>query len=206
MANNTQTVQERIVNRIYGKGRGWVFGPKHFLDLGPRKSVDMALLRLLEAGTIRRLARGLYDYPRTHPHLGQLSPSPESVARAIGRSDAIRLQPSGAYAANLLGLSTQVPGRIVYLTDGPEKTVEVGNQRIELKRTTPKNMRTAGRTSGLVIQAFRYLKEQGVTDEVIATLRQTLSEDDRQQLWKDRIYAPSWMHGYFREILVREND
>jgi hypothetical protein len=89
-----QSIENKVIARIYGKGRGWAFSPKHFLDLGPRKSVDMALTRLRQAGTIRHLARGLYDYPAKHPKLGLLSPSPESVARAIAKSDAIRLCPA----------------------------------------------------------------------------------------------------------------
>jgi len=186
--------------RIHGNGKGWVFTPKHFLDLGPRKSVDMALARLRQAGTIRHLVRGLYDYPKQHPKIGLLSPSPDAVAQAIAKSEAIRLQPSAAYAVNLLGLSRQVPAQIVYLTDGAEKIIEIGRQHIRLKRTTPKNMATAGTTSGLVIQAFRYLGKNGVTAAHIAHLQRTLSPDDREKLWQDRVHTPAWMHRPFDQI------
>jgi Family of unknown function (DUF6088) len=155
---------------------------------GSRAAVDQALSRYARAGTIRRLSRGLYDYPSQHPKLGVLSPIPDAIAKAISEKDEIRLQPSGAYAVNRLGLSQQVPAKIVYLTDGPQKSVVVGNQTIQLRRTTPKNMSTAGHTSGLVTQAFRYLGKSGLTSTHIATLRRTLSADDRKQLWKDRIY------------------
>jgi len=168
--------------------------------LGTRTSVGNTLSELTEAETIRRLARGLYDYPKKHPKLGLLSPDPREIARAIGEKDDSRLQPSGAYAVNLLGLSQQVPAKIVYLTDGAEKSVEVGNQRIQLKRTTPKNMATADRASGLVIQAFRYLKKDGVTDTHLETLRRTLPEADRERLWKDRVHAPAWMHPLFEKL------
>jgi hypothetical protein len=195
-----QSVQNKIVARIYGKGRGWVFTPSHFLDLGARKSVDMSLVRLADAGTIRRVAHGLYDYPKQHMTLGTLSPQPDAIAQAVSRSDATRLQPSGAYAVNLLGLSQQVPAKIVYLTDGAKKTVVVGRQEIQLKPTTPKNMKTAGRVSGLVIQAFRYLKKDSVDSAVIDQLCRTLSDGDKAQLWKDRIYAPAWMYPHFQAI------
>lgn len=196
----SQIVQNKILSRIYGKGRGWVFTPNHFLDLGARSAVDQALSRLTTAGTIRRLAFGLYDYPKKHPKLGLLSPNPDAIARAISEKDDSRLQPSGAYAVNLLGLSQQVPAKIVYLTDGAEKSVEVGKQLIKLRRTTPKNMATAGRPSGLVIQAFRYLKKDSVTDDHIATLKRTLPDADRERLWKDRVYAPAWMHPLFEQL------
>ena len=177
-----------------------MFTPKRFLDLGSRDAVDQALFRLSQHGTIRKLSRGLYDYPKQHPQLGLLNPDPDAVAKAIGEKDEIRLQPSGAFAVNRLGLSQQVPAKMVYLTDGPEKSVRVGNQTIQLTRTTPRNMATAGSTSGLVIQAFRYLGKEGVTSDHIATLRRALSPDDRIRLSRDRIYAPAWMHRHFAEI------
>lgn len=196
----SQVVHNKILGRIYGKGRGWVFTPKRFLDLGSRSAVDKALNRLADSGTIRRLTRGLYDYPEKHPKLGLLSPAPDAIAKAISEKDESRLQPSGPYAVNRLGLSQQVPTKIVYLTDGTEKSVSVGNQIIQLRRTTPKNMATAGSASGLVIQAFRYLGKDGITSSNIATLRRVLSADDRARLLRDRIYAPAWMHRHFAEI------
>ena len=195
-----QAIQNKVVSRIYGKLRGWVFTPNHFLDLGSRSAVGNSLSQLTAAGTIRRLAFGLYDYPQKHPKLGLLSPKPDTVAQAISEKDDTRLQPSGAYAVNLLGLSQQVPAKIVYLTDGAEKNVTVGNQQIQLRRTTPKNMATAGRPSGLVIQALRYLKKDGVTDDHIAILKRILPDADRERLWKDRIYAPAWMHPLFKKL------
>jgi len=194
------SVKNKVVARIYGKGRGWVFTPNHFLDLGVRKSIDMALSRLEDAGTIRHLARGLYDYPAQHKKLGTLSARPDAVAQALSKSDASRLQPSGAYAVNLLGLSQQVPAKIVYLTDGADRKVQIGKQCILLKKTTPKNMQTAGRTSGLVIQALRYLKKDGVTSGMKAQLRRILSDKDKSQLQRDKIYAPVWTHAVFDEI------
>jgi hypothetical protein len=167
--------------------------------------VDKALGRFTTAGTIRHLAFGLYDYPKKHPKLGLLSPNPDTIARAISEKDDSRLQPSGAYAVNLLGLSQQIPAKIVYLTDGAEKNVAVGNQQIQLRRTTPKNMATAGRSSGLVIQAFRYLKKDGVTDDHIATLNRTLPDADRERLWKDRVHAPAWMHPHFEQLRPRSS-
>lgn len=198
----SQSVQDKIIARIYGKGRGCVFTPKRFLDLGARTAIDKALGRLADAGTIRRLARGLYDYPKKHPKLGLLSPTPDAIAKAISEKDALRLQPSGAYAVNLLGLSQQVPSKIVYLTDGAEKKITVGKQTILLRHTTPKNMVTAGTTSGLVIQAFRYLGKNGVEATHLGTLRSTLPKEDRARLWKDRVHAPAWMHHHFEEIAV----
>jgi len=103
----SQGVENKVLARIYGKGRGWVFSPKKFFDLGPSISVHTALSTLASSGTIRRLARGLYDYPKKHPDLGLLSPTPEAVAEAIATREGTKIQPSGAYSLNLLGLTEQ---------------------------------------------------------------------------------------------------
>ena len=189
----TQSIDNKVVSRIYGKKRGWVFTPHHFLNLGSRTAVAKALERLAESGTIRRLARGLYDYPEKHPVLGELPANYERIAQALAGRDSLKIQPSGAYAANLLGLTEQVPARIVFLTDGANKTVQVKNQQIVLKRTTPKNMATAGRVSGLVIQALRYLGKDYVNDKIIGILKKRLTEDDKRRLMRDFRYAPAWI-------------
>ena len=196
----TQSVDKAILSRVRGRGRGAVLLPSDFLDLGSRAAVDVALHRLTKKGAIRRLGRGIYDYPKEHPVLGVLVPSVEAIARAIAGRDRSRLQPTGAYAANLLGLSEQVPGRVVFLTDGLSRTVKVGSMTIELRRTTPRNMAAAGRLSGLLIQALRSLGADHVTPARIASLKRKLPLERRRELMKDIKLAPAWMHRIFREL------
>ena len=155
---------------------------------------------MVEEGILRRIARGIYYFPKKHPELGTLSPDPDKVAKAIAGKFASRLQPTGAYAANLLGLSTQVPAKIVYLTDGRAKTVRIGKQQIQLRHTTPKNMAMAGRVSGLVIQAFRYLGKDHIDQHMIAHLRKVIKGEDKKQLLKDARYAPAWVADHLRAI------
>lgn len=195
-----QTIDNKVVSRIYGKKRGWVFTPINFLDLGSRMAVDQALGRLTKSGTIRRLSRGLYDYPVKHPDFGDLPPNYDRIAQALVGRDNLRIQPSGAYAANLLGLTEQVPAKIVFLTDGPNRKVQVGKRTIILKRTTPRNMATAGRISGLVIQALRYLKRGNIDSAVVIKLKRRLSDDDKSTLMNDIRYAPAWIGNIFRKI------
>lgn len=182
------------------RGRGYVFTPGDFLDLGSRAAVDKVLSRSCQAGTIRKLARGLYDYPRSDPRLGLLSPSTDDIAKALRDRDSTRLQPSGGHAANILGLSDQVPVRVVYLTDGPSRQVQLGKRRIVLKRTTPRNMATTGTISGLVIQALRWVGQRHVDDKTIEILRRRLSDSDKQRLLKDLRYAPAWIAGIMRKV------
>src|SRR5262249_4063250 len=190
----------RILARIHRCGHGSVFVPGDFLDLGSREAVDVVLHRLTRKGTIRRLARGLYDFPKEHPVLGLLSRSADVVARALAGRDRTRLQPTGADAANILGLSEQVPAKAVFLTDGPSRTVKVGPMTIQLRRTTPRNMEAAGRLSGLLMQALRELGEEHVTPARRQHLKRTLPADKRRELLKDLRLAPAWVHPNFPEL------
>lgn len=195
-----QSIDSKVLASIRAHGPGHVFVPADFMDLGSREAIDIALHRLAAAGEIRRLARGVYDFPNRHPVLGTLSPSAETIAQALAGRDRSRLQPAGAYAANALGLSEQVPAKAVFLTDGASRTVKIGPMTIQLRRTTPRNMAAAGRLSGLVIQAFRELGKNHVTPARVERLKRTLSADQRQELLKDLKLAPAWMHPIFREL------
>lgn len=200
MGKHLKSVDSQIVNRLLRNGRGWVFTPAHFADLGSRNAIDLALMRHARAGTIRQLARGLYDYPIDHPTLGRIPASADAVARALARRDAVRLQPTGAYAANLLGMSDQVPARIEFLTDGASRSVKLGRREIVLRKTTPRNMATAGSRSGTVIQALRWLGSKEVDERALSILRRQLSESDRRRLQKDLVYAPAWIARILRQL------
>jgi len=197
---STQSIDNKVLSRIYGRGRGSVHVPTDFLDLGSREAVGLALHRMAKKGTIRRLARGIYDYPKQHPKLGALSPSAETIALALAGRDRSRLQPAGAYAANILGLTEQVPAKAVFLTDSLSKTAKIGSMTIQLRQTTPRNMAAAGRLSGLLIQAFRELGKEHITPVRIQHLQRTLPANKRRELLKDIKLAPAWMHAIFRTL------
>lgn len=200
MTTTTQTIDSQIRSRIYGHGRGWVFTPKHFQTLGGAAAIDSCLRRLKAAGIIRQLARGLYDYPVQDPILGTVAPSADAIARALVARDAIRIQPSGAYAANVLGLSDQVPSRIVFLTDGPARKVRIGKREIILQHTTPRNMATAGRISGTIIQALRHLGQDQIDDQALAVLRRRITDADHSTILKDLVHAPAWIAEILRRL------
>ena len=194
------SIDHQILKAINALGRGAVFVPTDFLSFGSRHTIDTVLHRLVRKGTIRRLARGIYDFPEEHPKLGKLQPSPEKRAAALVGRDCTRIQPTGAYAANILGLSEQVPAKVVFLTDGPSRTVKIGMITIQLRRTTPKNMAMAGRLSGLLVQAFRELGKENMTAERLEHLKRILPLDKRQELLKDIRLTPEWMHSIFRKL------
>lgn len=172
---------------------GWCFTPGDLQGLGNELAILQALLRLQKQGTIRRLSWGLYEYPREHKKLGLLPPDTEQVVKAVARKDQTRMLPSGALAANLLGLSNQVPAKAVYLTEGLSKRIRIGNREIIFKKTTPKNMATADTPAGLVIQALKHIGKNQVDDTMISILKKRLTKEDRESLRRQVKYAPAWI-------------
>ena len=194
------SLTEKIFKQITQNNPGWVFTPVDFLNLGTPHAVGMVLLRLTQKKKIRKLAHGLYDIPKEHAILGPLTPSPDAVANALAKRDCLQIQPSGAYAANLLRLSDQVPAKITYLCNASPRTIKIGKQTIQFSKSSMRRMAAAGRMSGLVFEALRYLGKQQVTQEKVTPLRKLLSEQDRHQLTQDIRLAPVWMHKIIRFI------
>ncbi len=197
-----QLTENKIQELIKAKGKGFVFTSKYFSSKTDDVSVvTSALSRLVQKKVIRRLAHGLYDLPEVHPKLGAIMPSTEKVIEAIKTSEAIEVQPTGAYAANLLGLSTQIPMRIELYTNGPKKTIRFGKQEILLKPTTPKNMIGAGTKAGLILHAFRQIGKDNVTEEMIKRIKNLLEEKEIKQIKKQAQYAPAWIAKIMRELI-----
>jgi Family of unknown function (DUF6088) len=193
------SIASKILDRVRRKGRGSVWSPTDFLDLGSRDSVDQSLSRLVRRGQLRRIARGVYAYPVLSARLGALTPPPDDVAAALAKAKGGRIQVSGARAANDLGLSTQVPAQAVYLTDGPSRTVKVGRQVIRLKHVSSNQMAGAGTRAGMVIQALRYLGRD-VDPGVLRRLAPQLSAADRRVLWNSASAAPGWVQPALRQL------
>jgi len=180
------------MRRARAGGRGSVFTPSDFLDAAGRAAVDQALSRLVKSGKLRRLARGLYDYPKVHPKLGPLSPAPDDVARALARETGSRAQIAGADAANALGLSTQVPAKSLYLTDGPSRRIVLGRRVIDLRHASPKHLIAPGSPAGTVVQALRHVGPARAADVARVAARR-LSTSDKRLLASNAVQAPTWM-------------
>ena len=186
------SVPDQVMKRVRASGRGSVFTPSDFLAVGPRPSVDQALSRLAKGGQLRRLARGLYDFPKLHPKLGPLSPAPDDVARALARETGSQVQIAGARAANALGLSTQVPAQSTYLTDGPSRRVVLGKRVVDLRHASPKHLIAPGSPAGTVVQALRHVGPVRAADVAQIAARR-LSANDKKTLASSAVQAPAWM-------------
>jgi hypothetical protein len=192
MSTTVTSVSDRIMKRARAGGRGSVFTPSDFLDVAGRAAVDQALSRLAKGGKLRRLARGLYDFPKVHPKLGPLSPAPDMVAQALARETGSQVQIAGARAANALGLSTQVPAKSTYLTDGPSRRVVLGKRVVDLRHASPKHLIAPGSPAGTVVQALRHVGAVRAADVARIAARQ-LSANDKKTLASTAVQAPAWM-------------
>lgn len=196
-----QTMRDQIFTRIEKLGCGKAFSAKDFLDIASRGTVDMAFGSLMRDGKIRRIRRGLYDMPKINEALGgKLSPDIDEAARAIARRQRWKIVPDGAWAANLLGLSTQVPSKIIYLTDGPNNEVPIGRRTIHFKHARPKVMAGLDGKFALVVQALRYLGKDGVGPREIDTLRGSLSLAEKRKLLKDARFGVDWIYEVTKRI------
>jgi hypothetical protein len=202
--NVTHPIAEKILKGLKSK-EGSPVPTRDFLNLGPRAAVDQALSRLVRQGTIRRVRRGLYELPRMGKLLNQpVVASPDELVQAWARNNGLRVVSSGAYAANLLGLSAQVPAKIVYYTNGRTQTLKLGPYTVRLLNRGPKTMDVRGRVAPLVLQALRYMGRDGVTPEVIRRLRSALSPMDKAELRRNLQYAAAWMKPVIKDIAGKE--
>jgi hypothetical protein len=190
-----------MASRIEHFGSGKAFSAKDFLDIASRTTVDVTLASLTQDGKLRRIRRGLYDMPRVNPALGgKLSPDIDEAARAMARRQRWKIVPEGAWAANLLGLSTQVPAKITYLTDGPNKEVPIGRRVIHFKHARPKVLAGLEGKFALVVQALRHLGKEGVGPREIATSQAELTPAEKRKLVRDTRYGVDWIYEVAKKI------
>lgn len=196
------SVESKIVEHIKALPAGELLLPADFRELGSSEAVRLSLFRLEKEGVIVRVAQGIYVRPQISKLIGPLTPSAEEVAEAIAKRDKIRIVPTGSYALNALGLSTQVPMNIVLLTDGSPREIKVGKRTIKFKKTTPKNLLAKGKISRLVIQALKEIGNGNVKEAEEQKILEVLKKEDVKDLKHDIALAPVWIQKIMNKALT----
>ena len=197
------SVADKIMKRVSAQdSRSWVCTPKDFLDLGSRGAVDQALSRLVMAGRLRRIGTGLYDTPRTCDVLKRPAPvDMDAAIAAIARRDAVRILPDGLAAAHQLGLTTVVPSKVWFVTDGASRTINIGGRTVRFRHASPSVMRWAGKLSAPVALALRWLGPHAAADaEVVSRLRRRLPDDVKRDLDRNIRDLPGWASRLVHDI------
>lgn|SRR5665647_1212188 len=196
---NLSTHQE-ITRIIEDAEPGKLLFPTDFRGKGSEAAIKMALSRLVKEGKIERLAHGIYMLAKYHPDMGKLQPSLDEIAKAIANREHIRIRPSGAYALNKLGLSNQIPTKLVYITDGQARQIRIGKGGIKFKPTTPKKFGMIGEISGLLIQALEELGPRQIKPDMLNKIKDLLRKEDPKNLDHDIKLAPAWINDFFMSI------
>ena len=196
-----QSIEKQIEKSIKSKPKGSLILPDDYLRYGSSEAIRKALGRLVDKQLIVRVAHGIYFRPKISKLIGPLVPSAEEVCEAIAKRDRIKTLPTGSYALNALGLSTQIPMNIVLLTDGSPRVIKVGNRTIKLKKTTPKNLLAKGKISRLVIQALKEIGNGKLTNDEEKQIINLLRKENRKDLIHDIALAPNWIQKIMKKAL-----
>lgn len=198
-----ENVHEAIRRSISDQPMGTVIFPGDFRGHGSEDAIKMALSRLTKAGLVKRMSHGIYYKPITDPVLGELQPSAEAIAENLAERQRIKIRPAGAFALHKLGLTTQVPTKLIYLTDGNPRKLKVGKAIIEFKATTPKKMALRGALSSLLILALEELDLEHLHPETESRIWHLIQASDRSELEADLRLAPGKIYNYLRKLLQK---
>lgn len=191
---------------IAGHGRGWSFSSRDLMQKFTRQQADNLLSDLSAQGKIRRIARGMYDYPKYSNFLGkELSPDIDQVARAYARKFNWRIEISGDSALNYFGLSTQIPGAYIYLSDGASKSYDIMGTTLKFKKSQLKNIGFKHSESSLIVQALNALGKEHITDNVIKKIREQIDPKKFEKILKDTQSSTVWIYESIKVICQKDN-
>jgi hypothetical protein len=196
------TISNKIEAVIKQTAKGKLVFISDFSEYGNYDTVRKSLQRLVNKGLIIRISKGIYYIPKKDNILGILYPTTEEIGKAIAKRDKARIIPTGAYAQHLLGLSTQIPMNVVYLTDGSARKIKIGNQTIVFKKTSPRNLSFESQLNSLLIQALKSKKEINITEADKGRLKEVIKKSDELERIKNDIrIAPVWIRKLVLQIL-----
>ena len=189
-----KSIEDKIFARIIRHGRGSVMTNRDFWDIANPASVDWCLYRLKDKKIIRPIIRGIYDYPKFSELLQEeLAPDLGAVAQAIARKNQWHIQISGSAALNLLGLSTQIPVKTVYYSDGPTRNFMIGDRKLQFKHILLRETKIGSPRSEMIVQALSELGEDNITPEIIDKLKRQITPKEREKLLSETQFIRDWI-------------
>ena len=197
-----QSIHSQLEDKILSLKKGAIVFVSDFAEFGTAENVKKVLLRLEKKQLLVRLAHGIYLYPKIDKELGILYPSTESIAEAIAKRDKIRIIPTSIYALQQLGISTQIPMNVIYLTDGAPRKIKVGKRTITFKKTAPKNLAIKNKVLSNIVQGLKELGKENITDEIRQKIKQALQKVPVEILKEEILNAPVWVRN---EVLSLNN-
>lgn len=204
MKKETLNIEKEVLAKARRARKGTLLFPEYFKGLGSAATIRKALQRLSDKGLLVWVAQGIYVIPEESKLIGKVRPGLQEIAKAIAKRDKARIVPTGIAALNQLGLSTQVPMNMVYLTDGTARKILVGKGKITFKKTTPKNLAAKGEISSLVIQALRAIEKDKVTNEETEKILSLLRKENENYLLHDIKLAPAWIADIMSKAIIEK--
>lgn len=189
----SQSVDNKIIEYLKYRPKGKIYFSDDFSSIANTNSIRKSLSVLVKKGILIRLTQGIYLYPKTDAEFGVLYPSVDDVSKAIAKRDKARIEPTGVFALHSLGLSTQVPVNVVYLTDGIPRKIKYVNRVIKFKKTAPKNLSMKGKVSRLVVAALKELGKENITQDIRQQIATVLKKETAENIKHDAQLAPEWI-------------
>lgn len=203
----TQSTDNKLIEYLKYRQKGKIYFSEDFASIANADSIRKSLSALVKKGILIRLTQGIYLYPKVDAEFGVLYPSVDDVSKAIAKRDKARIEPTGIFALHSLGLSTQIPVNVVYLTDGIPRKIRYGNRIIKFKKTAPKNLSMKGKVSRLVIAALKQLGKDGITVDIQHQLTKALQKESLENIKHDAQLAPEWISKLIlHTLIISQND
>lgn len=203
---DSQSIHNQVLRVIKSGKTGSIYFAGDFTYYGSTETINKILLRLENEGFIVRLAQGIYLKPKRSELLGIIFPGVEEIATEISKRDKARIIPTGIYALYVLGLTTQIPLNIIYLTDGSQREVKVGKRIIKFKKAAPKNFAIRDNTLNLIVQAFKEKKLSNIDADFIEKMIPHIQKIDSKIVLDQIRYAPVWVQKQVKNIRQKNVD
>ncbi|WP_282630973.1 DUF6088 family protein [Empedobacter sedimenti] len=188
-----KTSKNQIKTKILKSSLGEIFFAEDFFQYGSSGNIRLTLFRLENEGILQRLAQGIYLKPKKDPLLGTIYPTIEEIAKQIAQRDKARIAPTGVLALYLLGLTTQIPLKAVYLTDGSQREIKIGNRTIQFKKTVPKSFAIKDQLLHLIVQVFKEIGQKEITEDFLNQIQPSVQQLNNEVVQKQLKYAPVWI-------------